>query len=330
MNTIKCFTRWPFKVRKVNFNVIAFLLMTILYCSLASAQMPLNNPIPGGVAVIPLYVLNNDPTAPQPTEGDTDESENDAQISKSATHKAQLNSKPIVKFGDRAVLVITEKKRHYAVVGLPADIAPGRYILTIKYEHGETQTATLKVLPAVSTQTYQTFTLPQSLIDYDFSTHQLEEKFTNYELFSTYEIIPTFNFNLNTEYQHIIPYGLLLVNEESSELVQHSQLTLLTDVNEIAITPAAGKVEKIMTIDANPLRGEDEVFVVYINHGSGLLSILSHLSESVVNEGDLLQAGETVGLVSSILDNQFGRLSWGLLLNGYYIDPLQFSSSSSP
>jgi murein DD-endopeptidase MepM/ murein hydrolase activator NlpD len=61
---------------------------------------------------------------------------------------------------------------------------------------------------------------------------------------------------------------------------------------------------------------------VIIDHGLGVFSMLAHLSESDVKEGDTLTAGQIVGLVGATGRVTGPHLHWALNVGGARVDPL--------
>jgi murein DD-endopeptidase MepM/ murein hydrolase activator NlpD len=61
---------------------------------------------------------------------------------------------------------------------------------------------------------------------------------------------------------------------------------------------------------------------VIIDHGLGLFSMLAHLSQLDVREGDLVSAGQIVGLVGATGRVTGPHLHWALRVSGARIDPV--------
>jgi murein DD-endopeptidase MepM/ murein hydrolase activator NlpD len=64
--------------------------------------------------------------------------------------------------------------------------------------------------------------------------------------------------------------------------------------------------------------------VVYVDHGSGVISMYAHLSQIAVKPGDNLQQGDIVGAVGSTGRATGPHLHWSLYLNGEAVDPALF------
>lgn len=61
---------------------------------------------------------------------------------------------------------------------------------------------------------------------------------------------------------------------------------------------------------------------VVIDHGAGIFSSYSHLSEIGVEEGDFVEQDATIGKVGSTGYSTGPHLHFGLVASGYYVDPL--------
>lgn len=60
---------------------------------------------------------------------------------------------------------------------------------------------------------------------------------------------------------------------------------------------------------------------VYLDHGLGLYTMYFHLSEVLVEEGETVRAGQTVGKVGATGRASGPHLHWGAKLNGARINP---------
>ena len=60
---------------------------------------------------------------------------------------------------------------------------------------------------------------------------------------------------------------------------------------------------------------------VIIDHGQGLSTLYMHLSKILINNGDRVKKGETIGLVGSTGRSTGPHLHWGAYFDGFKVDP---------
>ncbi|MBD2102241.1 M23 family metallopeptidase [Leptolyngbya sp. FACHB-261] len=85
------------------------------------------------------------------------------------------------------------------------------------------------------------------------------------------------------------------------------------------VAPAAGRVVLVGR--------ESQGFRIHgncvgLDHGQGVLSIFMHLSRVNVQEGQMVQPGQTIGAVGSTGASTGPHLHWGLYVNGVAVDPV--------
>ena len=85
------------------------------------------------------------------------------------------------------------------------------------------------------------------------------------------------------------------------------------------VAPAAGKIRLVGR--------EDRDFHVHgntigIDHGQGVVSILMHLQDIYVKEGDLVKPGQKIATIGSTGASTGPHLHWGLYVNGVAVDPV--------
>lgn len=68
---------------------------------------------------------------------------------------------------------------------------------------------------------------------------------------------------------------------------------------------------------------------VVIEHGGGIQSMYFHLSNILVNKGQTIAKGETLGLVGSTGRSSGPHLHWGMRVSGARVDPLALTEVSN-
>ena len=83
--------------------------------------------------------------------------------------------------------------------------------------------------------------------------------------------------------------------------------------------PAAGRIEVVGRVsDGFVLNGN----TIGIDHGQGVTSVMIHLSDFAVNEGDMVEKGQLIGYMGATGFATGPNLHWGLFVNGVSVDPV--------
>lgn len=70
--------------------------------------------------------------------------------------------------------------------------------------------------------------------------------------------------------------------------------------------------------------------LVLLDHGAGIFSSYSHLSQISVKEGDLVKRGQKMGMAGSTGRVTGPHLHWGIRVNGVPVDPVAFLEAVNP
>ncbi len=84
----------------------------------------------------------------------------------------------------------------------------------------------------------------------------------------------------------------------------------------------AAQAGQVVLADVLNIRG----ISVVIDHGWGVYTNYSHLSQRYVNLGDMVQVGQVIGTVGNTGRATGAHLHWELWLNGVAVDPMQWVS----
>lgn len=285
---------------------MVFSLANLILSSEVTAEPPAHSPVPGGVAVLPISPLSS--------------------------------PKPLARFGNREVLVSQTNKNWVAVVGLPCEILPGNYIVRVEHEAGEFGSVELAVSPftpdipnqndsdASSSmrneenkhkQSSQIVTSPVT-DEADLLNPNLKPVARNKVMFSG-AVEPAFDFVSVVDFTDAVAYGKLIRDRRT---VTHDYISYLGTPGNQVYSPSAGNVVKV-------IESENHGYTIHISHGGGVFSILGHLSEVLVHEGQPLDAGEQIGSTRQMNNSDRGKLDWGVQMNGYLVNPFILSSDSS-
>ena len=273
---------------------LRFSLLFLAFPLPAHASLPQSSNVPGGVAVVPLGGgLTN-------------------------------SSKPLTWFGDQAVLVTSDHKQWYAVVGLPLDMKPGSYELSVKVG-GETKAQSFVVKPKNYPEQHITIK--------DTSKVELsaeDEARAVREIATIKELKRHWREEEVTDLAFIIPAkGRLSSNFGLRRFFNgqprspHAGL----DVSVSRGTPIKASAQgKVLAVDDYFFNGK----TVFVDHGNGLTTMYCHLDQSDVQTGEPVSKGQRLGL-----SGQSGRatgphLHWSVILNGAMVDPQLFLPATNP
>jgi murein DD-endopeptidase MepM/ murein hydrolase activator NlpD len=104
----------------------------------------------------------------------------------------------------------------------------------------------------------------------------------------------------------------------SNFAVNHGGVDLRASAGTKVSAISSGRV--IMTAKKLSLEGN----MVIIDHGSGVFSYYMHLSRISVNEGQLVDKGQLVGLAGATGDARGAHLHFAVKVSGVNVDPLAF------
>ena len=262
--------------------------------ALFSAQLfalPQHNPVPGGIAVIPVPL-----------------------------------STSTVLFENRQVMLLSSQKEKYAVVGISLKTRPGDYPLELTHKTASDTDEHQSMLSfQVGAKEYRvqrlTIENKRKVNPYKEDIDRIiRERNEMNKAFKSFENLaqPAVDFVLPAEGPISSPFGLKrILNDQPRN--PHSGLDIAAPTGTPIHAPAAGRVTAVGNYFFN---GN----TVLLDHGQGLISMYCHMSETTVAVGDALSPGDLIGKVGKTGRVTGPHLHWSVSLNNARVDPNLFIS----
>lgn len=269
-------------------RITTLILALLISPSTPAIELPMQQIVPGGVALLPISTPAN--TAPP---------------------RAHYNGKP--------VMMVQNQNQWYAVVGVPLGTEPGEQQITV-IQGNDNRTQTF----AVSDKAYET----QRLIIKDTrkvepNPQDLQrisrEKVLSDRALSHWNdtlLTPNLQLDLPVEGRLSSSFGLRRFFNDQPR-APHSGLDIAAPEGTPIKAPAEGRV--LLTGDLF-FNGNS----VYIDHGQGLVTMYCHLNRIDVKEGQLLKRGEVIGTIGMTGRATGPHLHWGVSLNDARVNPSLF------
>ncbi|HPE61822.1 MAG TPA: peptidoglycan DD-metalloendopeptidase family protein [Thiolinea sp.] len=258
-----------------------------LFCSSSTLHAFVHQPVPGGIAAIGIAPLSA--------------------------------ARPVIHYDGHRVTVIPYQNSWVALVGIPLDATPGRQSLqVINPQSGESFSSSF----AVSSKRYKTQRLrirDRNKVTPDEASSQrilaelkVQERLKNH--FSTRE----------ADYHFIKPASGRDSGRFGSRRIINGQKRSPHSGMDLAVpsgTPVKSTASGTVLYTGNLFFSGN---VVYVDHGSGLISMYAHLSKIRVRPGQQLRQGEVLGLSGKTGRATGPHLHWSVYLNGEAVDPALF------
>lgn len=263
------------------------LLVVLCALPLRALALPQAEPVPGGIAIIPLEIDDGD-------------------------------SVPQVYYNGARTLVMRDAGRWQAVVGIPLSVEPGEQSIQLRV-NGKMLTQAF----AVRDKQYATQHLtlkdkrkvepaPEDLVRIEKETAEINAALAQWS--DSAEVDTAFA--PPAEGPLSSPFGLRrYFNDQPRK--PHSGLDFAADMGAPVHAPAAGRV----------IGTGDYFFngnTVFIDHGQGLVTMYCHLSRIAVKSGQILARGDSIGAAGMSGRATGPHLHWGVSLNRTLVDPALF------
>jgi len=235
-----------------------------------------------------------------------------------------LDEKPVVKYGDRPVLVARQAEGWIAVLGLGLSTEPGEYHVEVQQPGSNPRQIAFKVVDKkYSVQQLKVAPSQVNLSPEDEArvTNEREKVHTALEGF-TPDAPATLRLAPPIPGRRSSSFGLRRVfNGESRN--PHSGMDIAAPTGTPIKVPLPGRVVDVGSYFFN---GNN----VVVDHGQGLMTMYCHLSKIRVEMGQSVKAGEVLGDVGATGRVTGPHLHWGVILNGASVDPALFLPPPPP
>lgn len=231
--------------------------------------------------------------------------------------------KKITAFDHPAALIQKTSSTYQALIGIPLDYKEKQASITLDYGD-KTLTKTLAVLPKeypsqhIKLKTNKHVSLSQK----NLNRHYKEKKEIGKALESFSQNHPQINFIWPVTGRISSVYGLRrFYNDQPRK--PHTGLDIAAPQGTPIQAPEDGKVI-----------GTGDYFfngkTVFLEHGSGLITMYCHMDKISVKQGDTVPQGQIIGKVGTTGRSTGAHLHFGVMLNHTWIDPELFLPDEQP
>ncbi len=258
----------------------------------AAGTLPRHHPVPGGVAVITLDVEASDDAISEP---------------------------PAVRYDGRIIMVVRDRDRWVAVVGIPLDTPAGSKTLQIRRASGAEHQQTFTVGGKDYREEWLTVKNKRMVHPNPKDRERIakeRKQIASALAHWTADVVVEAPFFVPVNGRFTSPFGLRrFFNRQPRR--PHSGLDIAAPTGTPVRAAAVGRVVETGHFFFN---GK----TVFLEHGQGLVTMYCHLGRIDVEVGQQVARGELIGTVGMTGRVTGPHLHWSVSLNRTMVDPLLF------
>lgn len=222
---------------------------------------------------------------------------------------------PEVKYGIRDVTIIDQQSHWRILLGIDLKTLPGEYLVYVKDQSENSSAYSLKF--EVSQQKTQFF----SSITAGSTTSIYHDKFSDIEFENSVQ--PELPLQYPAKGQWADYFGYVSNSTDIDDIDSRNYISLTTTELTPVIAPHNAIVSRIVETSSENGDIPKKEYTLYLDHGRGLYSILTGVSDLTIETGNGVLAGAVLGKIHSSDDSnsQPNVLTWQAVLNGAYINP---------
>lgn len=221
-----------------------------------------------------------------------------------------------------------ENDGFYGLVSVGMEQTARNYTLDVLvwYADGTRQTISTKVDVTVGSFIKQVVNLPPDksyLADPEIERNEFAKLEAIFSTFTPERLWDSSGFQMPIPGGELTsPFGAFR-NFNGNMDTRHTGWDIKATLGQPVMASASGTVAYTGLMD---IRGN----IVVVNHGMGVFSTYNHFSQTHVTRGQSITAGQVLGVVGNTGRTSGPHFHWEVVVNGNYVDPVEFSQMWKP
>ncbi len=212
---------------------------------------------------------------------------------------------PEVRYGTREPIVIERARHWHILVGLSLETLPGEYLIYIKRAVDDSRAFV------------ETFNVEQKNYSTLSGNRQAKNIYAKHTVLNDLDFKntdqPTLPLRYPVESDWIKRFGQVL-NTKSEEVIRQNLIsTVITNISTV-VAPQNAIVSRIET-------DEFDISTLFLDHGRGLYSVIRGVTDLSIETGNGVMAGAVLGK-SPVYEGRNSTISWQVIMNGVYVNPV--------